>query len=451
MILRPYQTEIIQQTRQLMQQGCRSILIQAPTGSGKTALTAHMLTTAASKGIRSFFCVHRKELIMQSAKAFDEIGLPFGIIASGFHEDARPLVQIVSIQTLARRINKVKRPSLVVWDESHHCPSKSYDIIYRQYSEAYHIGLTATPQRLDGTGLGKWFTRMVQGPSVAALISQGYLSPYKAYAPSQIDTSGLHIRMGDFVQAEAVAQVDRPTITGDAVSHYQRFAPGKRAIVFCASIQHSMHVVQQFLESGIPSEHVDGDTDSRTRDAAMRRFRDGETLILSNVDLFGEGLDVPSLEAVILLRPTASLGLHLQQLGRCLRPQDGKSAIILDHAGNIMRHGLPDEPREWTLEGRKRKKTDAPGEPKIRICKLCFAAIPAGQAICRCGYVFPVTPREVVEQAGELQEVDPEQLRRIRKQEQGQARGLQELIQLGKLRGYKWAWALNVIKARQGR
>ena len=452
--LRPYQQYIISQTRQLLRQGVKSVLIQSATGSGKTCLTAHMLGTSSSKGIRSFFICHRVELIRQSAQTFDAVGIPFGIEAAGFPPDRSPLVQICSIQTLARRLDKVKTPKLIVWDECSHIASKSWGSVHKNYPDAIHIGLTATPERLDRKGLGDWFTHMVHGPSVSELIKQGYLSPYKAYAPSTVDTSGLHIRMGDYAKDELVKAMDKPAITGDAVSHYKRLAMGKRAIVFCASIEHSHHVVSQFRASGIPSEHVDGETDRQVRAEAMKRFQSGDTLVISNVDLFSEGLDVPAMEAVIQLRPTQSLSLHLQQLGRGMRPAEGKPHLtILDHVGNLHRHGLPDDDREWTLEGRGKNKQGQSVVP-VRTCPKCFAVLKAAVTKCSyCGHVFEVEGREVEEREGELVEVDKELLRRERLQEQGRVKGFDELVALGKQRGYKHAymWAKNVIQARQAK
>lgn len=429
------------------------MLIQSATGSGKTCLTAHMLGTSSGKGIRSIFTVHRRELIMQSARTFDAVGIPYGIIAAGFPSDSRQLVQIASIQSLARRLGKVKTPKLIIWDEAHHVASKSWAAIHKNYSDAIHIGLSATPQRLDGKGLGDWFTHIVQGPSVSELIKQEYLSPYKAYAPTNIDVSELHIKMGDYAKDELVKAVDKPSITGDAVAHYRRLAWSKRALVFCASIEHSRHVVDNFRSAGIPAEHVDGETNRFLRDAAMKRFQSGETWVISNVDLFGEGLDIPAMEAVILLRPTASLGLAMQQMGRVLRPAEGKTAIILDHAGNLHRHGLPDDDREWSLDSRTRRASTAATTP-VRTCPKCFAVLRAAVTSCEyCGHIFEVEGREIEEREGELVEVDPAQLRRERLREQGRVQGFEELVALGKQRGYKhaYAWARNVVQARQAK
>ena len=424
------------------------------TVTHNTALTAHMLGTSSSKGIRSFFICHRIELIRQSMQTFDAVSIPYGIEAADFPPDRGPLVQIASIQTLARRLSKVKTPKLIVWDECQHIASKSWSSVHKNYPDAIHIGLTATSQRLDGKGLGDWFTHMVQGPCPAELIRLGYLSPYKAYAPSTVDVSGLHVRMGDYAKDELAKAVDKPAIIGDAVSHYKRLAMGKRAIVFCASIEHSHHVVSQFRAAGIPAEHVDGETDRHIRSDAMKRFQKGQTWVISNVDLFAEGVDVPAMEAVIQLRPTQSLSLHLQQLGRGMRPAEGKShLIILDHVGNLHRHGLPDDDREWSLDGRGKSKQGQNATP-VRTCPKCYAVVRAAVTKCQyCGHIFEIEGREIEEREGELVEIDPEQLRRERLREQGQVKGFDALVALGKKRGYKrpYLWARFLWNARQAK
>jgi len=436
-----------------MLQGARSILITSPTGSGKTILTAHMLKTASQKNMSAWFLVHRRELIKQSIRSFKMVGVPHGVIASGFMEAKRLPIQIASVQTLIRRLTRYRTPSLIIWDETHHIGASSWDKIYRYFPNAYHIGLTATPMRLDGKGLGNWYKKIVHGPSVSWLIENKFLSPYKIYAPSHINTSGLHTRMGDFITSELDELVDRPTITGDAIKHYTKFCPGARAVVFCVSVKHSRHVVDQFNAAGIPAEHVDGETPPEVRDAAIKRFSSGETKILSNVELFGEGFDLPAMEAVILLRPTRSLGLYLQQVGRCLRYVEGKIAIILDHAGNCERHGLPDEERNWQLS------SDMPIENKsdsekisVKVCPECFAAQVSGRPSCMfCGCSFPVQYREIDQKEGDLVEVDPATLRKKRLQAQGRCQTVEDLVEEGKRRGYKRPrlWAQYVFNARQ--
>lgn len=456
LVLRPYQVDAINKMRDLMRNGCRSILYQGSTGSGKTLLTAHMLKSCVERKQRAFFVVHRRELIKQSIRAFSEVGLPYGVISAGWWEEKNQPVQIASIQSLIRRHPKYAKPNLIVWDEAHHVGAKSWSDLHAQYPQAYHVGLTATPCRLDGKGLGAWFSKMVSGPSVNWFIKEGFLSNYRLYAPPGISTLGIHTRMGDFAAGELAAIVDRPTITGDAIAHYKRLAHGKRAVIFAVSIEHSKHIVSQFQAAGIQAEHVDGETKTEVRDEAIKNFEKGNTKILSNVELFGEGFDLPAIECGILLRPTQSIGLYLQQIGRTLRPTYGKSeAIILDHAGNALRHGLPDDERTWTLEGgaNTSKRNDS-SEPSVKICGKCFAAQLSGSAICQyCGYAFEIQSREVQQQEGELEEIDRAVVRLQRNREQGSVKDLEGLIQLGRQRKYKnpAAWARFVWEAREAK
>lgn len=453
--LRDYQVEIIRKTRALMKEGKKSILIQSPTGSGKTLLTAHMVKTAADKGMGSWFICHRRELVRQSMKAFDGEGVSYGVIANGFLGDRRKAVQIASIQTLVKRYRYYRKPKLLIWDEAHHLGAKSWEELYKEFPESFHILLTATPLRLDGKGLGNYANAIVSGPSVQWLIENKFLAPYRIYVPSTIDLAGVRSRMGDYVTSELAQAADKPTITGDAIKHYKRYANGKRAVVFCCSVAHSEHVVKQFKEAGIPAEHCDGQTPPEERDEKVRRFAEGSIRVLSNVELFGEGFDLPAIEASILLRPTKSLGLYLQQVGRALRPSPGKdSAIILDHAGNCETHGLPDEEREWSLADGLRKKSGKSDEVSgsVKVCPACFAAQWSGRTTCQfCGHVFETKGREVTEAEGELVEIDPAVFRAQRAKEQWSAQSLEDLVRLGHSRGYRHPerWAHHVFQARQ--
>lgn len=454
--LRPYQDKIILETRQYMMSGVRAILIQAPTGSGKTLLTANMLKTSAQKGMPSWFINHRRELIRQSMRTFARVNVNHGIIANGWGEDRNQLIQIGSVQTMSRRVNSgFKIPKLIIWDEAHHLAAAGWSKIFDAYPDSFHIGLTATPERLDGRGLGKYFKVMIQGPSVRWLIDNGYLCDYKLYAPSSINLSGVHKYMGDYDKKELGSVVDTPTITGDAITHYKKHGMGKRAVVFCISVEHSKHVVSKFQEAGIIAAHVDGETDVTLRDETIRKFTDGEIQVLSNVDLFGEGFDLPALELVILLRPTQSLALFLQQVGRGLRPYPGKKyAIILDHVGNTERHGLPDEEREWSLIGTRGEKRKKENGVSVTICPKCFAAMQSGREDCAfCEFKFKIKSREVSQKEGELTEVDLEAVRNKRKEENKKATTLNELIELGRSRGYKRpeGWALYYMNARDAR
>mgnify|MGYP001563702549 CR=1 FL=1 len=449
LVLRDYQAHLIDEAREHIRAGCNAVLIQSPTASGKTVLIAHMLRHATSKGYRAWFVVHRRELVKQSVATLTEAaGLDVGIVAAGFPGNRKQNVQVCSIQTLRGRQSMLPDPSLIIWDECHHVAAGSWSEIFTTYSRAAHIGLTATPERLDGVGLGGWFKELVTGPTVTELIDDGWLSPFKIFAPPGPDVSAVHIMAGDYNRKELSSVMDGSAIMGDVLTHYRKLANGKRMVLFAWSISSSIDLAARFCAAGIAAEHVDGTTSMDGRDAAMERFRRGQTLVLTNVDLFGEGLDVPAIEAVALLRPTQSLMLYLQQVGRALRPAPGKDyAVILDHAGNALRHGLPDDARAWSLQSGRRKRVGDDAAP-IRQCPQCYAVMPAARPACmECGFKFAVIGREIDEVAGELREVEDARAKRI---EQGQARTLDDLIAIGRTRGYKCAerWAQMVYRGR---
>jgi superfamily II DNA or RNA helicase len=454
--LRPYQDDLISSARARISAGDKRVLMVAPTGAGKTALASFMLGTAAGRGMPSWFNVHRRELIIQSSKMMDKVGIPHGVISSGFPFSRSQRVQVVGVNSVKSRMGKVITPKMIIWDECHHVASKTWTDIFEAFPDAIHIGLTATPMRLDGKGLGPWFDSIVEGPTTRWLIQNGYLTPYKLFAPWSPDMAGVKKTRGDFSASDAAEVMDKPSITGDCISHYRRLADGKRAIVFASNIEHSKHVVEQFRASGYRAAHLDGTLSRSVRDAVLRQFERGEIQVLSNVDLFGEGFDLPAIEAVILLRPTASTGLYMQQVGRALRTFDGKDyAIILDHAGNAMRHGLPDEIREWSLEDRPKRAKKKPGEDevKIRQCPNCFAVHEPAPHCPECGHVYEIKTRKLEVREGELSEVDQTLFRAQKKREQTQARTMEQLVDLATDRGYKnpTAWATHVFNSRQTR
>lgn len=457
MNLRPYQTTLIECARVHMRRGAKSILITSPTGSGKTLLTAYMLREAAARGKRSLFLVHRRELVLQSVEAFRAMGLEPGVIAAGFPPNPTAPVQIASVQSLARR--DCPPAELVVWDEAHHIAARTWTALRARYPEAHHIGLTATPERTDGRGLAEHFETLLQGPEVADLIEDGYLSPFRYYAPGGIDTTGIKRRVGDFERGALASAADKPTITGSAVEHYQRLCPTARAIVFCVGREHADHVAAQFQQQGIPARCVDGNTPEEERDEAIASFKEGRVKVLTNCEIFTEGFDVPAVEAAILLRPTQSLGLFLQMCGRALRPAVGKThALILDHAGNVERHGLPDETRAWDIRGRASRgggQVDDPGLT-IRICPVCYAALRAPTSACgACGASVPEKPRKVSLTAGQLREIKAAEAARLREEarrrrkEQGQAGTLEDLLAIARERGYGAGWARKVFYGRR--
>jgi superfamily II DNA or RNA helicase len=455
--LRPYQMEIVEGLRAELRQG-KSVLALSATGSGKTVLASFMIGRAAERGKRVWMIVHRDFLLTQTAGALERAGVEFGYIASGFDFNPHKQVHIVSIQTVIRRLARLTPPDLIVWDECHHIASSSWASVYRWAGGAHHVGLSAVSSRLDGRGLGDFYSALVRGPSVAWLTERGFLSAYRAYAPGSPDLRGVHTRAGEYVTRELAAVMDTDTIVGNVVGQYRRLANDKKAIYFAVSIDHSKHIAAGFTAAGVPARHLDADSSLDERVRAARDLAGGELRVLSCVDLFGEGYDLSaqsgrdvSVEAVGLCRPTQSLTLHLQQIGRALRPKP-EPAVILDHAGNIMRHGLPDEEREWSLDGVARKKSDKDVGPPVHVCEACYGTYRTQLLACPyCGAIREIQRRVVEEVEQDLIEADIRLVRAARVREQARAESLLELRALAAARGYKPAWADHIWRARQAR
>jgi superfamily II DNA or RNA helicase len=453
--LRPYQATIIERARANFLAGKHSQLIVSATGSGKTVMFSYMAARAVEKGLRVLILAHRVELLDQISRTLTSFGVSHGMIAPGYMGDRRRPVQVASVFTLVRRLDRYEAPDLIIVDEAHHAISTStWGRVVTAFPKARLLGVTATPIRLSGEGLGDLFGTMVQGPTMRELIELGALSPYRLFAPAGVDLTGVHSRMGDFVRGEIEAAMDKPSITGDAVKHYQKLAPGRRAVAFCVSVEHAVHVAEQFRAAGIPAQAIDGGMDRTLRASVLSEFSAGRIQVLASCDLISEGFDVPAIEAAILLRPTQSVGLYLQQVGRALRTFPGKTeAIILDHAGNVKRHGLPDEDRAWSLDGSPKKKGGQKSEVPVKTCGSCFATVHSAATHCSCGFEFPVQRREVEQREGVLEEVDLATVVRQRRQEQGKAQSEQDLIALGRSRGMRRPelWAKYVIRARHAK
>ena len=452
--LRPYQQRAISDLRLAYRAGARAPLLVLPTGGGKTIVMAEILRGIADRGRSAMVLVHRRELIAQTAHKLALAAVEHGTIAAGIKPADHP-IQVASVQTLVRRLDRITNPpDLIVIDEAHHATAGSWARVLAHWPDALRLGVTATPIRLDGRGLSAVFDRLVLGPSVADLVDAGFLCPARLYAPPLVaDLHTLRRRAGDFAAEDAAAAMDRPTVTGDAISHYRRLAAGQRAIAFCCSVRHAEHVCSAFNAAAIPAATLLGSTDPLRRDATVARFAAGELQVLVTVDVVSEGFDIPSAGCAILLRPTQSLGLYLQQVGRVLRPALRKPhAVVLDHVGNVHRHGWPDDPREWSLEDRARRAASAgDAAPTVRTCEVCFAAFPP-QPVCPCcGTPSTPTKREIQQREGELQELARQAVARSQARDRRQARTLEQLLAIAKQRGYAPGWAYRVHNARQQR
>lgn len=423
--LRPYQEEGVSAIRDAFASGHRSVLYTAPTGSGKTVLFSHIARCAVARGTRICIVVHRRELMDQVSERLTLEGIVHARIEAGTREAVYPdcdthfpcRAYVAMAQTLVRRTRY--RFGLVIVDEAHHAAASTYQAILSRQPDAHVLGVTATPCRLTGSGLRDIFDTIVIGPSTRSLIESGYLSRYRYFCPELVSLRGIHSRGGDYVANELESLMNRREITGCVIEHYRRHLDGRPAIAFCTTLRHADAVAEQFLQAGYVAAVIDSRLSKAERWHMARDFRDGLLNVLVSVDVISEGYDVPGAVGAILLRPTQSLAVHLQQVGRVLRPDTRKEhAIILDHVGNCIRHGLPDTDRHWTLESGAKEQ----GQPRIRQCGTCYFVFESGVACPNCGAAMKhdtevrAAPSSVKGQLTEITQADEETIEMLWKQ-----------------------------------
>lgn len=401
---RPYQLKAESDLRAAYATGARAAMLTSPVASGKTVIFSRISAGVYEKRKRVLVLAHRKELIYQISNTLRAMGVPHGTMLGGQPGVPRKHVVVASVQTAYKRLRFLQEPDLIIADEAHRvCEDSAFGKIIAHFPSARVLGVSASPQRTDRRPLSNTFDTLVHGPSVAELVALGYLPPPEVYAPVRPDLSAVHVRRGDFVAGESETAMDKPHITGCAVEHYKKLAYGKRAIVFCVSIRHAERVAREFVSAGFAAAHIDGTMGDYKRVATLKAFEGGSVPILTTVDLLSEGFDCPGIEAAILLRPTMSVIVHVQQMGRAMRPAPGKDrSIIIDACGNVHRWGLPDEAREWSLDGIEQ----APKEsvPRVLVCQQCFAAF-ASPPCPRCGHINEVRGRSIKQVDGDLVQV----------------------------------------------
>ena len=337
--LRDYQKNLIRDIRISFSRGHRSIVSVLGCGGGKSIIQADISRSATMKNNRVLFLVHRKELCEQISETFT---------AWGVNMD---LCSVSMVQTVSRHIDRIQTSKIIITDEAHHSTAGSYRKIYDCFPDALRLGFTATPCRLNKGGLGEVYDDLITSVSTQWLIENKYLSPYKYYSVKLADTSGLHIKAGDYKADEVAELMQHKEIYGGTVEQWERLAKGKKTIAYCASVEAAEQTAAEFRKAGYTAEALSGNTPKELRAQIMQDFRDSKIMILTNCELFGEGLDVPDCECTVLLRPTQSLTLYIQQSMRSMRYMPGKMATIIDHVGNCYLHGLPDDNREWTQDG----------------------------------------------------------------------------------------------------
>ncbi|MEL4896694.1 DEAD/DEAH box helicase [Crocosphaera sp. Alani8] len=352
--LRDYQVQLIQEIYQHWKNGQTKVLAQLPTGAGKTICFAAIASEFACRGEKVIILAHREELVLQAADKLRTVtGQQVGIIKAKYKPNYSLIVQVASVLSLVRRQSVIDKVGLIIIDEAHHSTAKTYRQIIERYPDAYQLGVTATPIRLDGVGFRDLFDELVCGLTIKELIQQKYLSRFRLYAdPNPMSTKGVRMAQGDFSVKGLEKANNLIQLSGQLIESYRKQAPGLRCLVFAINVNHSQLIAERYNQAGIPARHLDGTTPTPLRQDILEQFRRGDILVLTNCQLFDEGLDIPALEAVQVAKPTKSLTKWLQMVGRVLRPQENKDyALILDHTKNWAIHGLPTRERIWTLDG----------------------------------------------------------------------------------------------------
>ena len=442
MELRPYQQDLYTKTAAEFRKGKRRVLVVSPCGSGKTVLMAQMAANAQANGKTVWVILPRQEIMEQTLETFENCGIPLNTIYVGM------------AITTANRVDELPAPDLIVFDECHISVASTYWKIVNAAPQAFVVGLTASPCRTDNKPLGSLYETLVEGVTVKWLIENKFLAPYEYYSVTVADLTA----MNDCNDAAGVLM--KPAVYGKVIENWKNLANGLPTVCYCSSVKHSTDTAKAFRDAGINAVHFDGSTPYAERKTIVERFRAGEIQVLCNCDLISMGFDVPDIGCVLMLRPTQSASLYIQQSGRALRYKPGKTAIIIDAVANFMRFQLPDEPYEWGLDVpiRQRGEIDGAGNFYIRTCPKCFKVFKTAPVCPYCDWEYPLHPREIkAHEEIELARITAEQAaeaerkRKDARRAQGQAKTFEELLVIGKAKGYRNPayWAQQVLRGRK--
>ena len=448
--LRNYQKELITKIRKSLASGHRHIIVQSPPRTGKTVVMAEIARRTTDKGNRVCFIIHRKEVLDQAKATFKEQGVDPNLLEASM------------VQSLTRHVDTMRSPEVILIDEAHHALAKSYTRILEAFPQAYVLLFTATPVRAGRNQLDQIADDIIVGRSIKELTSLGFLAPFKYYAAKNKDVDDKKLRRsstGDYVTASIEEAVSHK-IYSHTVDEYLDKADGKQAVVYTYSVEAANHLATEFNARGITAEAVDATTPPQVRDTAVHSFRDQQLKVLVNVNLFTEGIDLPNVDCVIMVRPTMSLALYMQFSMRCLNPRPGKTAVIIDQVGNWERFGLPNADRDWkALAKSKKAKSLKRGGVQVIQCPDCFGVVEKNEVednTCpQCGYSPLVKKRDYEERKAELIEIkESDQVKRIKKiisdqvmlnvstKRVDQLQSRKEFEAYAKLHGYKpgWVW-----------
>ena len=462
--LRDYQTALVQAIRSSLAQGHRAPCAVLPTGGGKTHIAAHIIRATLAAGNTALFLAPRRELVDQTSDKLTGVGVEHGIIMRGRKQSLYPEVQVACIPTLYGRAIAddrlpLPRAKLVMVDEAHLSIAKSTRTIIERYREqgAVVIGLTATPCRADGAGLGAVYDDLVIGPSVADLTAQKHLVPARYFTGEAPDLGGIKTTAGDYNQRELGERVDRVQLIGDIVQNWARLASERQTFVFAVNVSHSMHLRDEFRRIGVAAEHLDGNTPNDERHQILERLRSGETQVLVNCEVMTYGVDFPPVSCIVLAKPTKSVARYFQMVGRGLRTFHGKTdCLVLDHAQAVHNIGFVDDPIPWTLQGKEKVQDRMKREhkqPEEIACGDCGTTFRPARNCPNCGAEQGERYAKAIEaHEAELREMDRK--RRLADKRSWsmdeKAQYYAELKHIALERGYKPAWIAHQFRNKIG-
>lgn len=456
----PYQVDALTALDRAFAAGKQSLLLVMPTGAGKMIVGTELIRRVTRDGGRAYFLAPRRELVMQACAKLERASIAHGILLAGLDHYRNPYAcaQVASVDTLLSRMIRRKHlvlpdPDLVIVDEAHLSITEARKALLALWPNARRIGLTATPTRKDGRALGQLYDVLIEPCSVAELTPR-YLVPARYFAPTEPDLERVRILAGEYNAKDLDGAMNRIELIGDVVTHWLAHAPGRRTVVFCCSIDHSAAMATAFMRAGVAAEHVDTNTPQRLRDETFGRFISGDTQILTNCQLATYGFDLPELSCVVLARPTRSLMLYLQMIGRGLRIAPGKSdCLVLDHSGCVHRFGFAADERIWTLEGNHalvEKSAPSRGrsasESRDLTCPECQAIFARARVCPECSYYFAPRGTHVETLDGQLIEIGDG----LEADEQARLAFFCELRGYGVERGWKHGAAAHRYRDRFG-
>jgi superfamily II DNA or RNA helicase len=450
-VLRDYQSAALDRLAAAFASGCLAPLLVAPTGSGKTVIAAEAIRREVATGGRCLFLAPRRELVHQTCGKLDALGVGYGVLLAGDDRvNHYADVQIASVDTLLSRMVRRRRLALpafdlVLVDEAHLSVTAARSALLDHWPDARRIGLTATPTRKDGRALGILYDALLEVATPAELTAAGHLVPARYFSVSEPDLTRVRTVAGEYHAGELDRVMNRPALLGDIVEHWLRHAAARRTVVFATSIEHSVALAAEFVRHGVAAEHVDAGTPTAERAALFERFRAGGCQVLTNCFLASYGFDLPELGCVVMARPTKSLMLYLQMLGRGLRPAEGKrDCLVLDHAGNVHRHGFATDERLWTLAGDRalvepERAERERAEPKQLTCPDCQCVFAGSRECPECGYYFAPKGRRIETIDGGLVEIGAQATEDTRDRMQF----FLELRGFAAEKGFKAGWAAH--------